>query len=173
MVKIDSVLLLDTSASMLATDPGNRRMAAIRMFMSLLGDEDRLAVMPFDATARLLSEFRLLHPLEKEKLGKLITEMGQPNGAFTNLHEPVDKALELLMKEKRPDALPLVIMLTDGRMDVGDVQMDKRLIDDLRDTIMPRYRQDHVRLFCLAFGDYDFPLLQALSNSTGGKAWSR
>jgi len=171
-VKIDSVLLLDTSASMLTTDPDNRRVAATRMFISLLGDEDRLAVIPFDAKTRLLSAFRPLHPLEKEKLDKLITELRWPNGAFTNLHEPVEKALELLIKEKRPDARPLVIMLTDGRMDVGNARQDKRLIDDLRDTVMPRYRQDHVQFFCLAFGDYDLSLLQTLSNHTGGKTWT-
>ena len=172
IAKTDNVLLLDTSASMLTTDLGNRRMAAIHMFISLLGDEDRLAVISFDTTARLLSGFRSLHPLEKETLEKQIAGMGQPNGIFTNLHDPVEKALELLLKEKRQDALPLVIMLTDGRMDVGDVHEDKRLIDELLATTMPRYRKDHVQLFCLAFGDYDLSLLQALSSQTGGKIWT-
>jgi uncharacterized protein YegL len=171
-VKIDSVLLLDTSGSMSTTDASNRRMAAIHLFISLLGDKDRLAIISFDSTARLLSTFRPLHSIEKENLEKLITGMGQPSGAFTNLYDPVEMALELLVKEKRPDALPVVIMLTDGKMDVGNAAQNKHLVDDLLNKVMPSYRKDHVQFFSLAFGGYDMSLLEALSDQTGGEVWT-
>jgi hypothetical protein len=171
-LKVDVVLLLDTSASMLTTDPEELRMEAIRLFLSLLGEDDRVAVMGFDASARLLSDFRFLASSEKTEIDRLIREQGQANGAFTNLRDPAEKALERL-QNRRADALPLVIMLTDGKMDLGDPDLDRRLGEDLRDKIIPSYRRSGVRLYCLAFsGKSDFGFLESLARPTGGAAWN-
>lgn len=171
-LKIDAVLLLDTSASMLTTDPAEKRMDAIRLFLSLLGEEDRIAAIGFDAAPRSLSDFRPLSPAHKAEIARLIHEQGQANGAYTNLRDPVQKALELL-ENRRPDAVPLAIMLTDGNMDLGDPELDRQYTQELRDTIVPEFAAAGIKLYCLAFsGKSDFAFLESLARPTGGAAWN-
>jgi len=170
--KVDIVLLLDTSASMKTTDPNHYRFAAIRMFLSLLNEEDRIAVLSFDVVSQHLSDFVSLNPMEKEQLIKQIEEKGQVYGPYTNLQDPLARALDE-MKARRLDAQPLVILLTDGKMDVGNADLDKHLLGDMRDKLVPQYRQEGIRLFSLAFGEsFDLRVLQGLSDQTDGKAWA-
>jgi hypothetical protein len=168
----DTVLLLDTSASMLTTDPENHRMAAIRLFISLMEEEDRLALLRFDSSAEILSDFRFLDAAAKADFKRLLETKGQANGGFTNLRDPIAKALELLRRQ-RPNALPLVIMLTDGKMDLGDAAVDQRLTDELRNQVLPLYQHAGIKLYCIAFSEKsDFRLLQSLALPTGGEAWN-
>ena len=51
----DIVLAVDTSDSMKKTDPHNLRVEAARLFIHLLDDDDRLALVTFDTTTRVLA----------------------------------------------------------------------------------------------------------------------
>jgi len=44
---VDAVLVMDSSGSMAKNDPKKLRVPAARMFMSLLGDEDRIGLISF------------------------------------------------------------------------------------------------------------------------------
>jgi Mg-chelatase subunit ChlD len=50
----DVVLLIDSSGSMKRTDPFNFRKNAAKLFISLLGTDDRVAVMSFGDAATML-----------------------------------------------------------------------------------------------------------------------
>lgn len=167
-IKLDAVLMLDVSASMMTTDPDDRRLEAINQFLALLDKNDRLALITFDGNARLVSSFQVLDPVAKGRLAALLLDKAQPSGAYTNLHAPVALALEQF-KNHRPDAQPLAIMLTDGQMDMGDTEHNQRLSADLEGPLVAAARVAQVRLYSLSFSPFsDFKRLSAVTQLTGG-----
>ena len=52
---IDVVLAIDTSGSMKKTDPNNLRSEASKLFISLLSEDSRVALVTFDTKATTLS----------------------------------------------------------------------------------------------------------------------
>src|SRR5512135_3111867 len=50
----DIVLLMDSSGSMKKTDPGNYRKDAARLFISLLGADDKIGIVSFGDSAKTL-----------------------------------------------------------------------------------------------------------------------
>jgi hypothetical protein len=168
--RIDAVLLVDTSASMLETDPANHRLEAVRLFVSLLDGGDRVALVGFDAKATVFSDFQEASESNKQRLFELIDSHGLPQGAYTNLREPVAAALQLAARHREGIA-PLVVLLTDGRMDTGDPAQDRRLNDELRGPLLSRMIEQGMHLYGLAFSsksDVDF--LQTLARPAGGFA---
>lgn len=165
---MDAILLLDTSASMLETDPGDRRLAALRLFLSLLDDGDRFALIGFDAEAKVLSDFR--NVTEENVVGWLAANHREmaPQGSYTNLLAPVAAALELAGR-RRTGVPALIILLTDGRMDTGSAESDRRFSEELRTRTLQALIAEGVHLYGLAFSDRsDLAFLQDLAQPSGG-----
>ncbi|WP_045226496.1 VWA domain-containing protein [Methyloterricola oryzae] len=166
--KLDVVLLLDNSASMLTSDPDNLRLDAVRGFMALLREDDRLAVFTFGERVKPISDFVLLDAKTRLRLEARVVQEMTPSAAYTNLHAPLAQALDQLAG-RRPDAVPMVVLFTDGRMDMGDVRTDERLTRELVEHVLPRYRAGGARIYGLAFSDgSDRGLLDTLALNTGG-----
>lgn len=168
--EIDAVLLLDTSASMLTSDPFNQRKDAIRGFMALMGDQDRLAVMTFGDEVRRVSDFVNMGAEARRRLEALVLAQLTPDAAYTNLLGAVDRGLEQL-QGRRAEAQAMVVLFTDGRMDMGDARLNERLTQELKQHVLPRYRGNGARIYALAFTDgSDLGLLDAIARDTGGFA---
>jgi hypothetical protein len=166
--KLDVVLLLDNSASMLTSDPDNLRLDAVRGFMALLGEDDRLAVFTFGERVKLISDFVLMDAKTRLRLEARVVREMTPSAAYTNLHAPLAQALDQL-GGRRPDAVPMAVLFTDGRMDMGDARTDERLTRELVEHVLPRYRAGGARIYGLAFSDgSDRGLLDTLALNTGG-----
>jgi hypothetical protein len=168
--RLDAILVIDNSASMLTTDPSNHRIDAIRLFVSLLGEDDRVALIGFDQSAQLLSDFQPVTAASRRQFESLLQKLAFPTGSYTNLRDPFLKVDELA-QSLREGADPLVILLTDGHMDVGDAREDERLKSVLRDADLPRLVNRKIRLYGLAFtAESDIQLLKQLANASGGFA---
>lgn len=170
--KLDVVLLLDNSASMLTSDPDNLRLDAVRGFMALLREDDRLAVFAFGERVKPISDFVPMDAKTRLRLEARVVQEMTPSAAYTNLHAPLAQALDQL-GARRPDAVPMAVLFTDGRMDMGDERTDERLTQELVEHVLPRYRAGGARIYGLAFSDgSDRGLLDTLALDTGGFSYS-
>ncbi|HSJ48297.1 MAG TPA: vWA domain-containing protein, partial [Gammaproteobacteria bacterium] len=123
---IDAVLLMDSSGSMRWTDPKKLRVPAARLFMSLLGPEDRVGLVSFSDAGYPV---QFLTPLEGETKDKALasTDRISSRGVFTNLHAALLKGQEMLQRREDSQREQILILMTDGLMDVGDDLEDERL----------------------------------------------
>jgi cbb3-type cytochrome oxidase subunit 3 len=165
---IDAVLLMDSSGSMLRTDPRKLRVPAARLFMSLLGPEDRVGLVSFsDAGYPVLS---LTH-LEGDKETRALASVDRVSsrGVFTNLHAALLKGQEMLQRQSDPERDRILILMTDGLMDVGDAYEDGRLNEQVAGEVLEQLRAEGIKVYTIAFTeDSDQALLQKLADGTEG-----
>ncbi|MBA4373541.1 MAG: hypothetical protein C0402_11850 [Thermodesulfovibrio sp.] len=164
---IAAVLLIDSSGSMKTTDPRSYRKPAAKMFLSLMGEHDRIAIVGFSDAADVLAE--LTEADRKEGLQRLSRAVDQVHsqGAHTNIHEAVVKAYDLLKQSPRTQRL--IILMTDGKMDLGDGKKDAALVAELKEVILPELRKSGITMHTLAFSDQsDQKLLMELARLGGG-----
>jgi len=107
------VLLLDSSGSMRITDPNDRRKLAAQAVVSLMSQEDRVSVIEFDSTARVLQGWS--DPGEKSAIVNAVNRVGN-SGKFTDFRAGLLAALEM-MESAPEDTRKIVLLLTDGKMD--------------------------------------------------------
>src|SRR5208337_499410 len=95
----DIVLLIDSSGSMRKTDPQNNRKTSAKLFISFLDREDRVGIMSFGDSAKLLLP---LTPDTKENYGKFISAINKISSRefSTNIYEAVKKGFEVLKTSK-------------------------------------------------------------------------
>jgi Mg-chelatase subunit ChlD/cbb3-type cytochrome oxidase subunit 3 len=165
---IDAVLLMDSSGSMLRTDPRKLRVPAARLFMSLLGPEDRVGLVSFsDAGYPVLSLTHLEGDKEQRALASV--DRVSSRGVFTNLHAALLKGQEMLQRQSDPERDRILILMTDGLMDVGDAYEDGRLNEAVAGEVLEQLRAEGIKVYTIAFTeDSDQALLQKLADGTEG-----
>jgi len=168
---VDVVLLMDSSGSMKYTDPMTMRIPAAKMFVSLLGENDRVSVVTFGAKSRRLTPLTYARNDQQKKVLFEAIDSVSSDEALTNLHAAVSEALEILSdSDPNKEAAPIIIIMSDGKMDAGDSEKDQRLIRELRKEVLSRLKDRQIRLFSLAFTEQsDRKLLEELSRKTGGQ----
>ncbi len=158
---MDIVLVLDTSGSMKKTDPNNLRSEASELFVSLLKDQSRVALVTFDTTAKTLSGLRKLENERKVLFDRLnlITSLG----AWTDLREAVRHSYQILKSSSEKEKA--IILMTDGKMDIGKAGLDKEATTELIEEIIPEVRKKGIKIYTIAFtrlSDISFLKLIAL-----------
>jgi Mg-chelatase subunit ChlD len=165
---IDAVLLMDSSGSMHRTDPRKLRVPAARLFMSLLGPEDRVGLVSFsDAGYPVL----FLTHLEEEREQKALASVDRisSRGVFTNLHAALLKGREMLQRQGDPEREQILILMTDGLMDVGDAFEDDRLNQLVAGELLEQMHAEGIKVYTIAFTEgSDQELLQKLADGSGG-----
>lgn len=172
---IGAVVVLDKSASMLTSDPERLSVAAVQLLVSLLDRDDQVALRTFDQAVQSLGDFPKLDDEAKQTIKQIVAETVF-DGAYTDLHGALQGALKAITaaqsdgpKRLDRESQPVVILLTDGVMDTGDKIQDKRLLEAVRDDLMPRYRSAGVKLFAIAFtAQSDSRWLNDIAARTGG-----
>lgn len=166
---IDAILVLDSSGSMKHTDPLNLRLPAAKLFIALLGNNDRAGVVSFSDRATTLAELIALNdPAGRQKLLRAVDRVTS-NGLFTDLHDAVAKARAMLgaPQSERPR---YIILMSDGRMDTGDAARDQQLIAALHDVEIPALVKARITLYSIAFTqESDIPLLKNSAEATHGQ----
>lgn len=152
--KIDAVLLLDTSGSMLATDPQALRYEGAKLFLNLLRPGDRVAVVAFDQSARVISPFVSHEDAAATKTLEDSVSQLPAQGQFTDLLSGVEAARDLLKKERRPDANAIIVLLSDGKMDpdpgIGTAAFRS---EQLLNSVLPELKASSVKVNTLYFSD--------------------
>ncbi|MFA6960704.1 MAG: von Willebrand factor type A domain-containing protein [Opitutaceae bacterium] len=109
-------VLLDTSGSMEREDRTATVRAALTALTSLLGPDDRVTLVGFAHTPRLLAE-----SVPGDQAGKLMElAASTPAEGGTNMEEALALAGDLAMRQKLDTAQNRIVLLTDGAANLGD-----------------------------------------------------
>ena len=166
---MDVVLVMDSTGSMKKTDPLFLRIPAAKLFISLLDKNDRASVISFSDSAELLSSSVLVDSENgKNTLFQAVDKITSA-GLHTNLHEALNKGIEVLGAEKRPGSEKVIVLMSDGIMDTGDPEKDKALIEKLKTDLTKMLIDNGIKVYAIAFtGQSDTQLLERVSKQTGG-----
>ena len=109
-------ILLDTSGSMEREDRAASVRRALEILATLLGPNDRVTLIGFARTPRLLAE-----QVPGDQVNKLVEIAAHtPSEGGTNLELALGLASELALKQKLPSAQNRIVLLTDGAANLGD-----------------------------------------------------
>jgi Ca-activated chloride channel family protein len=154
---LDLVLVLDRSGSM-GGAPFASVKEATRQLIRRLGTDDRLAVVAFDDTARLVLDLRH-HDVDAacDCVAQIAT------GGSTNLSGGWLKALEIVRAHGRTDALKRIVLLSDGHANAGIT--DTAALAQLAASA----NADAVSTSTIGFADgYDEVLMAAIADAGAG-----
>lgn len=167
---VDIAIVLDASGSMKQSDPLRMRVQAAKMFVTLLDKRDRVALLSFSGNVRRdtelldlskgLSEIALLNAIDKI----------EATGTHTNLHEALHESFRVLQANKKGNRERVVILMSDGKMDVGQKEKDLRLLEQTVDELTPKFAKNNIKIVSIAFTDNSYiPLLKLAAEDTRGQ----
>jgi len=109
-------ILLDTSGSMEREDRAASVRRALGTLASLLGPNDRVTLVGFARTPRLLAE-----QVPGDQAKKLVEIAAHtPSEGGTNLEQALALAAQLALKQRLPAAQNRIVLLTDGAANLGN-----------------------------------------------------
>jgi Mg-chelatase subunit ChlD len=165
----DLFFVIDNSGSMRKNDPHFMTLQTVRTFLQRLSSETRVGIVSFDEKARLLEPLASISDANANQ--RLMQSLDQIDfkGKFTNSASGIERALYELKTSVHPKSQRCIIFLTDGIIDTGNEQKDAQLTQWLKNDLTVECREEGIRIFGIAFTENaDFPLIQALSQRTGG-----
>jgi hypothetical protein len=166
---IDAVVVLDSSGSMKKTDPLSLRLPAAKLFISLLGADDRVGVIGFSDLAKPLSHLTAVSDDRARASLFAAVDKVSSTGAWTNLYDALAQAQVMLTRDVRPATERYIILMSDGKMDVGDAERDRILNGRMIDDLVPALKEQNIHVFTIAFTTAsDIELLKAVAQRTGG-----
>jgi Mg-chelatase subunit ChlD len=167
---LDVVLVMDSSGSMKHTDPRELRKPAAKLLISLLGNHDRASVVSFSDQGYPVA---FLTPVKgKSNEAKLFAAVDKISnkGVYTNLLGAVEGAMRVIRRNPLPDRKTIVVLMTDGKMDLGDTVKNQSKSETLINDLIPQLKNQDIELHTIAFTDQsDKAHLQQLAQATGGK----
>ena len=168
--RIDIMLVLDNSGSMLKNDPKFLTPEVVTNFLGELVDEARVGMILFDQEARLLEPIKALtNSVEKAMFLKSLERVNY-KGRYSDSPAAIERALYELKTNGRPDAARIIILLTDGIVDTGDPAKDLEKERWLKEDLALECKKEKIRIFGIAFTDKaDFSLIQTLAFKTAGE----
>lgn len=167
---LDTVVIMDSSGSMKLTDPKQLRKPAAKLFISLLSDQDRLSVVSFSSQAWPIT---YLTPLDSESnTNKALraTDKISHKGVYTNIHAAIEKGIEFLRESDQLNRDPIIILMSDGQIDVGNKQKSSDLRDKILSDLLPQLIEHNIKIYSIAFTEEsDQELLQEIAEATDGR----
>jgi len=166
--QVDVVLVMDSSGSMRKNDPHRLRVPAAKMLMSLLGTDDRVGLVSFSDDGYPVLHLTPAGDAHRRRLFHAADRVSS-KGAYTNLYAAVAKGEALLESEGRADTRKILVLMSDGKMDVGDHSRDGLLDRRLRHVLLPRLKKQHIQVYTIAFtAASDTALMKKIAASTEG-----
>lgn len=170
--QLDVVLVVDASGSMLKTDSQNLRYQGAKLLLSFLGEGDRLGVVQFAGTAKVIAP---LEPFSVQR-GRAVVDALQASaaeGQFTDLAEGLKLGASIFGGSPRPGAQRVVVLLSDGKMepDPKVAPAFARTLELVHD-ILPELKSKETKIFTLSFSEEaDKTLLGEIAAATDGLTW--
>jgi len=167
---LDTVILMDSSGSMKQTDPRQLRKPAAKLFISLLGQQDRLSVVSFSAKAWPITFLTQLENEKQTQKALRATDRISHKGMYTNIHAALSKGIELLKQSDQLERDPIIILMSDGQMDVGNTERSAELRQQIFETLLPQLIEHNIKVYSIAFTQAsDQQLLQEIADTTEGR----
>ena len=166
----DLALVLDESGSMKKNDPRQLRQGAAELFLMLCQPEQRVELMGFATETRILGEFaRMGEGPTRSELLKALGDVAS-SGQWTDIERGLKRATEELRTFGREDASKAILVMTDGKVDLGRGKAaDTASILRIRGEVTSELIQEGIRVYAVAFSKAaDRELLEYLAESTGG-----
>lgn len=165
---IDAVLLMDSSGSMAKSDPHQLRVPAAKLFMSLLGEGDRIGLISFSDNG-----YPVLHLTApgSDNNARILAAADKVSskGIYTNLYAALEKGVNMLDKESKPGQDKMLVLMSDGKMDVGDTDEDWKLTGLLQSELLKSVQDKHIKVYTIAFTEAsDMDLLKDIARQSGG-----
>ncbi|MFZ5996602.1 MAG: vWA domain-containing protein [Nitrospirota bacterium] len=161
----DIVLLMDSSGSMRKTDPNSYRKDAARLFISLLGKDDRIGIISFGDDAKVLSPLVKNSTENRNKLFGAINKISSKESS-TNIQEGVRKGFAELRHSQRKNKS--LILMSDGRLTLGSKEKEEKAMSELG-KLLPELSRSSTKLYSIAFTEQsDVKLLDEMARETGG-----
>jgi Ca-activated chloride channel family protein len=158
---LNVVLLLDNSGSMERADRVHIIREALRVLASQLQAQDKLSVVTFARTPRLVAD-----GISGDKAGEVTDAVGEltPQGG-TNLEEAMGLAYATAAKHYLADGINRVVLLTDGAANLGNVEPET-----LKHQVEAQRKQG-IALDCFGIGweGFNDDLLETLSRNGDGR----
>ena len=169
---VDAVLVLDASGSMLLNDPLRLRYEGARLFLQFLKPGDRLGIVNFAETAAIARPLSAYDGSQSESVAALLAQI-QATGEYTDIYSGLRVATEMLHADAHASAKPLIVLLSDGRMDPPSANGSaEQLTDKLMNELLPDLKAQGMRVYTLAFSEEaDKALLSQIAASTDGVQW--
>jgi Mg-chelatase subunit ChlD len=175
IVPQDVVFAIDSSGSMLESDPLEERLTAAKFYVDQLDINlgEKAAVVDFDDLARLVNDHHLCTDTAQVKAD--IDTIDMIGG--TNILSAMAIANDELAGYGDPDHVWVVILLTDGQnwcMPWGTPcpELDQQM-DDVNDPLIQEAINNHIAYYTIGLGsDVNETLLSNLATFTGGQYYS-
>jgi len=164
---VDAVLVMDSSGSMAKNDPNKLRVPAAKMFMSLLGAQDRIGLISFSDNGYPVLHLTAPGPKTNARILASADKVSS-KGVYTNLYAALEKGLAMLDKEGRAGQEKMLVLMSDGKMDVGDTDEDWALTQKLQGELLRSARDSGIKVYTIAFTEAsDVELLKEVADETG------
>ena len=158
---LDAVVIMDSSGSMKKTDPGELRKPAAKLFISLLGEEDKLSVMSFSSQAWPITFLTQLNTEKNTNKALKATDKVSSKGIYTNIHAAITRGISMLKESQALERDPIIVLMSDGKMDVGDAQKNEELRQKIIDELIPQLNEHNIKIYSIAM-----PVSLAIRSST-------
>ena len=159
----DVVMLIDTSSSMVNTDPQNKRFEAVRSLMDKMALDNRVSIFVFNDNVINVQQMANVTDALKIETEDKLKAYSIASGR-TNIKGALEDAMTHIMQNTLQDRAAMVILLSDG----GD---NYNLENSFADNIKP-YKDGDIPIFTVGMEGNDYNLLRKLSQNTGGKYYS-
>ncbi|RDH85254.1 MAG: hypothetical protein DIZ80_02225 [endosymbiont of Galathealinum brachiosum] len=167
---LDTVVIMDSSGSMKQTDPKQLRKPAAKLFISLLGNQDRLSVVSFSSKAWPITYLTQLENDKQLNQALRATDKISHKGMHTNIHSAIEKGIEFLKESDQINREPIIILMSDGQMDVGNAEKSAQLRTQIFEDLLPKLIEHNIKIYSIAFTEAsDQELLQEIAEATDGR----
>lgn len=168
----DVVLLLDTSGSMLSTDPEKLRNEGAKLLLQFLKKGDRLGVIAFSDSAKVVRPLTDYSDDTEKETYKAIASL-EATGEYTNIVTGVEAAKTMLEEDRREKSSQVIVLMSDGKMEphpkAGTPEFISRILFDF---YLPELKSKGIKIHTLAFSDQaDKDLLKQIAAATDAASW--
>lgn len=161
---VDVVTVLDISGSMKKNDPQLLLREVVSSFASRLAPDSRLGIVLFAENAEVTLGLTAADTSDFAAQVAKSLERIDYRGRRTDIPAGVERALYELRDHGRPAAQRLIILLTDGLVDVGNLAKDVERARWLREDLALQAQQSDIRIFGTALSEAaDFQLMQSVA----------
>ncbi len=168
----DVVLVLDTSGSMLVTDPEKLRNEGAKLLLQFLKKGDRLGIVSFADNSTVVRPLSDYAEDQERDIYKSISNL-EITGQYTNLVTGIEAAKEMLEKNHRERSSQVVVLMSDGKMEphprAGTPEFISRILFEF---YLPELKSKGVKIHTLSFSDQaDKDLLRQIAAASDAVSW--
>ncbi len=136
---ITVLLIVDNSGSMKTSDPLDLRFTGVRLFASLLEQNDALGLIIFSTASSVITD-GVVTLDARDGGAKLLKNLQAPaaNG-YTNIKAALEDASELLKDAEQHEGKVIIVLLTDGKPEISNPypQYERETLDLARSLNVP------------------------------------